>query len=90
MWNRVREQARSLTPSKTAGSMLLAPFWLTGIIIGSLLTVTWTAISWAWASTAVGLKQATHDKLPHADPAIVAQWLLVILIAVGLIVWVLR
>ena len=90
MWNRVREQARSLSPTRTVGSLTLAPFWLAGIIVGSLLTVTWTAVSWAWASIVVGLKQATKDKLPHADPAIVAQWLLVILIAAGLIVWVFR
>ena len=90
MWNRVREQARSLSPTRTVGSLTLAPFWLIGIIVGSLLTVTWTAISWAWASIVVGLKQATKDKLPHADPAIVAQWLLVILIAAALIVWVFR
>lgn len=80
---RITEHARSIRPAQTLSRIALAPFWLTGIIIGSITVAIWNAGRWAWAAVAVGIRETTGGKLPRPQPAVVAQFALAVAILVA-------
>ena len=85
-WERISEHARAIHPAATAVRIGLAPFWLTGQIIGALLAAAWAIFRWSWAALTVGFEQATANRLPHVESTVVAQWVLAVAVVAAAVI----
>ena len=86
MIERIRDRAGTISPGQAIRQAAVFPFWLTGILIGGLLTVAWSAVRWAWAALLIGISDAAGDRLPKPSASVVAQWAVVFAIVIGVIV----
>ena len=74
MWDRISEAARSKHPAQTLTHLALLPFWTIGLIVGAIAAIAFNIVRWVWAAVAVGIREATGGRLPHAEPAVAAQF----------------
>lgn len=52
--SRVAERAQDIRPARIVLTVLAAPFWLLGLIVGVL----WLAVSWCLAAAVIGFGDA--------------------------------
>jgi len=90
MWQTISDRARSIHPTHSIAHLLILPFWLIGVIVGSICAALFGVLRWAWAATAEGLEQTTRGRLPRLEPQVVAQWALVAAIIAAAIVMLVR
>lgn len=56
--DRIDEEARGLDPHKVALSILAAPFFALGIVVGLLVRSAWLVIAWLWVAGQAGYRMA--------------------------------
>ncbi len=64
-FDKVAERAATLRPARVALSVLAAPFYVLGLILGVL----WLAAAWAYAAVLVGIDDGRPPRKPSTDRA---------------------
>lgn len=58
---RVETEARALQPARVALTLVSAPFFAVGWVVGHVFRMVWFVVAWAWTALLVGWRTARGE-----------------------------